>query len=58
MPYHVIDYATSRTHGEYATLDEARAAVRYDRIQAYTIWFFTTAGDGVEVETCDPKEVR
>lgn len=38
-------------HGSYRTLDEARAAVRYDRLTAYSIW-----RDNVRVENCDPYE--
>ena len=49
--YEVIDLATDEQHGSYATLDEARAAVRYDRLKAYAIW-----RDNVRVECCDPYD--
>ena len=49
--YEVIDLTTDEQHGSYATLDEARAAVRYDRLKAYAIW-----RDNVRVECCDPYD--
>jgi hypothetical protein len=49
--YEVIDLDTDEQHGSYATLDEARAAVRYDRLKAYAIW-----RDNVRVECCEPYE--
>ena len=49
--YEVIDLNDDEQHGSYATLDEARAAVRYDRLKAYAIW-----RDNVRVEICEPYE--
>lgn len=36
--YELIDTDTEEDHGSYATLDEARAAAKYDRIRYYAIW--------------------
>ena len=49
--YEVFDLNTDEQHGSYATLDEARAAVRYDRLRAYSIW-----RENVRVEHCEPYE--
>ena len=49
--YEVFDLDSDEQHGSYATLDEARAAVRYDRLKAYSIW-----RDNVRVENCDPYD--
>jgi hypothetical protein len=51
--YEVFDLSSDSDdqHGSYRTLDEARAAVRYDRLKAYSIW-----RDNVRVENCDPYE--
>lgn len=49
--YEVFDLNTDESHGSYRTLDEARGAVRYDRLKAYDIW-----RNNVRVECCDPYE--
>ena len=49
--YEVFDLTTNESHGSYVTLDEARGAVRYDRLKAYAIW-----RHNVRVECCDPYE--
>ena len=49
--YEVFDLSTDEQHGSYRTLDEARAAVRYDRLTSYSIW-----RDNVRVENCDPYD--
>lgn len=51
--YEVFDLNSDcdEQHGSYRTLDEARAAVRYDRLKAYAIW-----RDNVRVECCDPYD--
>ena len=49
--FDLSDPTTDDQHGSYRTLDEARAAVRYDRLRAYSIW-----RDNVRVENCDPYD--
>lgn len=51
--YEVFDLNSDNdeSHGSYRTLDEARAAVRYDRLKAYSIW-----RDNVRVEHCEPYD--
>jgi hypothetical protein len=49
--YEVIDLETDDAHGSYRTLDEARRAVSYDRLEKWAIW-----RDNVRVECCDPYD--
>jgi hypothetical protein len=50
MPFTVHNLHTDdETHQDFETLAEARAAVRVDRMRAYSIWH-----DNVRVEYCDP----
>lgn len=49
--YEVFDLTTDEAYGSYRTLNEARAAIRHDRLKAYAIW-----RDNVRVECCDPYE--
>jgi len=49
-PYEVINLMTDESHGTYATLDEARGCVAYDRLRAYSIW----CRDTICVERCEP----
>jgi hypothetical protein len=49
--YEVINLHTDESHGEYATLDEARGAVRFDRLTAYSIWH-----NDVRVQHCEPHD--
>jgi hypothetical protein len=51
LAYEVINLTTEESHGEFETLDEARGAVRYDRLHAYSIWC-----GNVRVEACEPYE--
>ena len=50
--YEVIDLDTEETQGTYETLDEARGAVRFNRLRAYSIW----QNENVRVEHCDPYD--
>lgn len=52
-PYEVFDLKTDYSHGKFATLEEARAAVSFDRLQAYSIW---NNSNNTRVEQCDPYE--
>lgn len=51
MAYEVFDLVTDDSHGEFETLEEARGAVRYDKLKAYSIW-----KDNIRVEACEPYE--
>lgn len=50
--YEVINLKTDQSHGEFATLDEARGCVRFDKLAAYEIWRDGT----IRVEKCDGYE--
>lgn len=49
--YELINLDTDESHGMYATLQEARGAIRYDKLRAYSIWY-----NDVRVECCEPYE--
>ncbi len=58
--YEVIDLDTDESHGIYDTLSEARGCVRFDDLEAYSIWQGHYGPDGwttdVRVECCDPYD--
>lgn len=56
-PFLLIDLLTDEPHGDYDSREEARSAVRYDRLTAYAIWKRGENGAGdVRVECCEPYQ--
>lgn len=53
LVFEVIDLNTDESHGKYATLEQARGCVEFDRLRAYSIWNNATS---TRVEQCDPYE--
>lgn len=53
--YEVINHETDESHGKYETLDEARGAVRYDRLKSWSLWSLDADGDlHHRIEQCVP----
>jgi hypothetical protein len=54
--YEVINLDTDESHGLYETLEEARGAVRYDKLRAYSIWLLIDGDLDCRLENCDPYD--
>lgn len=54
--FEVFNLDTDESHGVYDTLEEARGAVRYDKLRAYSIWLTVCGERDTRLDHCDPYD--